>query len=100
MIRIAMIAAAAMTWACAAQPGAPAGPSAPGASREAAAEDACGMARFTHLIGQPEGAIPRDQLPAGARVICAACMVTQDFRADRLNFHLGADGRVGSMRCG
>lgn len=94
MIRIAMLAAAAMTWACAAQ-----APDAP-APAPAAAEDACGMARFTYLIGRPESAIPRDQLPPGARVICATCMVTQDFRADRLNITLSADGRVASLRCG
>jgi hypothetical protein len=101
MIRVAMIAAAAMTWACAAQPQQAAAPATPPAQAAAPADaDECGMARFTYLIGQHESAIPRDRLPPGARVICATCMVTQDFRADRLNFQLGADGRVGSIRCG
>src|SRR5258705_4087364 len=83
------IAAAAMTWACAAQT--------PPASTPTQAS-ACGMERFTYLVGQPASAIPRDQLPPGARVICAACMVTQDFRADRLNIFLAPDGHVGSLR--
>lgn len=95
MIRIAMIAAAAMTWACAAQP------RDTGASSQAATEaDRCGLSHWGQLIGQPESAIPRDQLPQGARVICASCMVTQDFRPDRLNIILTEDGRVASMRCG
>lgn len=98
MIRIAMVAAAAMAWACAAQPG---GPGLPAENaQEATARDLCGMARWSHLIGQPEAAIPRDRLPPRARVICAACMVTQDFVPTRLNITLSAEGRVASMRCG
>ena len=27
-------------------------------------------------------------------------MVTMDYREDRLNLHLGTDGRIGSARCG
>lgn len=27
-------------------------------------------------------------------------MVTMDYREDRLNLHLGTDGRIGSVRCG
>jgi len=100
MIRVAMVAAAAMTWACAAQPVDQAAAPATPVAAQPATEDACGMSRFTHLIGQPESAIPRAQLPAGARVICATCMVTQDYSETRLNFHLSADGRVGSLRCG
>lgn len=101
MIRVAMLAAAAMTWACAAQPvDQAAAPATPVETAQPATPDTCGMARFTQLIGQPESAIPRAQLPPGARVICATCMVTQDYSEARLNFHLSADGRVGSLRCG
>lgn len=98
MIRIAMVAAAAMTWACAAAPMQPRGPAE--TTQEASDRDLCGMSNWGHLIGQPESAIPTAQLPPGARVICATCMVTQDFRPDRLNITLSADGRVASMRCG
>lgn len=98
MIRIAMVAAAAMTWACAAQPGAVGGSAQ--TTQEASDRDLCGMSNWGHLIGQPESAIPTAELTAGARVICATCLVTQDFREDRLNITLSADGRVASMRCG
>jgi hypothetical protein len=27
-------------------------------------------------------------------------IVTMEYRADRLNLHVGADGRIGSARCG
>ncbi len=100
MIRVLMVAAAAMTWACAAQPSGTGANVAPETSQDATNDDLCRMSQWGHLIGQPESAIPRDQLPAGARVICATCMVTQDFRPDRLNITLSADGRVASMRCG
>jgi hypothetical protein len=63
-------------------------------------EDTCGMAQHRELIGVHERDINRAALPPGARLICAACMVTQDYSAQRLNLHLSADGRVGSMRCG
>lgn len=93
-MRIAMLAAAALAFACAAQPEhAPVAETAPPPS-------ACGMERFASLVGQPETAIPRASLPAGARVICATCMVTQDYRPDRLNIILSAEGRVASLRCG
>ncbi len=78
----------------------PAPPPAPVAEAPAESPSACGLERFEFLIGQPEAAIPTGDLPPGARVICATCMVTQDFRADRLNITLSADGRVAGLRCG
>jgi hypothetical protein len=72
----------------------------PAPSEQLAGEDTCGMARYANLIGVHENDIDRASLPPGARVICATCLVTQDYSAERLNLHLSADGRVGSMRCG
>jgi hypothetical protein len=63
-------------------------------------EDTCGMAQHARLFGVHERDINRASLPPGARVICATCLVTQDYSAQRLNLHLSADGRVSSMRCG
>ncbi|MET0183815.1 MAG: peptidase inhibitor I78 [Caulobacterales bacterium] len=97
MIRVAMVAAAALAWACAAAPPVTAPASAP---PPPVADDTCGMAPFMTLIGQPESAIPRTQLPPGTRVICYNCAVTQDLRRDRLNIELGPDGRVARVRCG
>ena len=97
MPRAALFALACVAACAAPDPGpAPALPS-PGGPQGA---DTCAMAAHAHLIGVHESAINRASLPAGARVICAACLVTQDYSAQRLNLHLGADGRVGSMRCG
>ncbi|MDX2236331.1 MAG: I78 family peptidase inhibitor [Hyphomonadaceae bacterium] len=64
------------------------------------AEDTCNAAAFAALVGQPESAIDRAALPAGARVIAPNSMVTQDYRPDRLNIYVSTTGRVSSMRCG
>lgn len=34
------------------------------------------------------------------RYLTPGMMVTMEFRADRLNLHLGTDGKIGSARCG
>jgi nitrous oxide reductase accessory protein NosL len=78
---------------------------APGAStppqnaEEATAQDTCGMARFSHLIGTQASAIDQSTLPPRTRVITPDMMVTMDFSAERLNVIVGTDGRVGSLRC-
>ncbi len=79
---------------------APAPPTAPTPPSEAGAEaDACGAARFAHLVGQPRERIDPAALPARTRIITPEMMVTQDFSPDRLNIMVGTDGRVGSLRC-
>ena len=62
--------------------------------------DTCQMAQHTHLVGTAGADIDRTELPAGARVICHDCVVTMDYRADRLNIDLGADGKVTRLHCG
>ncbi|HYD85951.1 MAG TPA: I78 family peptidase inhibitor [Vitreimonas sp.] len=84
----AMLAAAACTTA-----------PAPQNAQEATAQDACGAARFAHLIGTPAAQIDRSTLPPRTRIITPDMMITQDFSAERLNITVGADGRVGSLRC-
>lgn len=97
MIRVALIALVSLA-ACAAPVVAPA--PAPLQTGGLQGEDSCGMAAHARLIGVHESEIDRAGLPAGARVICATCLVTQDYAPARLNLHLSADGRVASMRCG
>jgi hypothetical protein len=62
--------------------------------------DTCQMAAHQSLVGQDGASIDRSALPAGARVVCHDCAVTMDYRAERLNVLLGADGKVASLRCG
>lgn len=69
------------------------------ANGAAHAQDTCGLSRFTHLVGTPADAIDRATLPPATRIITPDMMVTQDFSLTRLNIMVGADGRVGSLRC-
>ncbi len=62
--------------------------------------DTCQMATHQSLIGAVGAEIDRSALPTGARVICHNCPVTMDYRADRLNVDLGADGKVTRLHCG
>ncbi len=62
--------------------------------------DTCQMAAHQSLAGTVGAEIDRTALPAGARVICHDCSVTMDYRADRLNIDLGADGKVTRLHCG
>jgi hypothetical protein len=86
--------------ACAqsAPPG-PAEPELPQTAEEATAADACGAARFRHLVGAPANAIDQASLPPGTRVLAPDAMITQDFSPQRLNIFTGTDGRVSSLRC-
>lgn len=60
----------------------------------------CDANQYRYLVGQDEADIDRSRLPSAFRIICAECMVTMDHNPNRLNIQLGADRRVGSVRCG
>ncbi len=75
------------------------GVSAPQTAEEATAQDTCGIARFSHLIGTQASAIDQSTLPPRTRIITPDMMVTMDFSAVRLNIMVGTDGRVGALRC-
>jgi hypothetical protein len=62
--------------------------------------DTCQMAAHQGLIGTEGASVDRASLPADARVICHDCAASLDYRAERLNVLLGADGKVAGMRCG
>lgn len=64
------------------------------------APDTCHMAAHQSLIGMEGDAIDRASLPPLSRVVCHNCPVTMDYRAERLNVLLGADGKVASLSCG
>ncbi|WP_338066139.1 hypothetical protein [Phenylobacterium deserti] len=52
-------------------------------------------------MGRNRSEIPIPVSPDRQRVACTTCPVTQDFRADRLNFFFDADtGVIREIRCG
>ncbi|MDX2233758.1 MAG: I78 family peptidase inhibitor [Hyphomonadaceae bacterium] len=69
-------------------------------TRPAGGAATCDAGQYQYLVGQDEAAIDHSRLPRAYRVICADCMVTMDHNPNRLNVQLGADKRVGSVRCG
>jgi len=65
----------------------------------------CDASRVQDVIGKPRSeALAEDaRKRAGAatvRYLTPDMIVTMEYRADRLNLHVGADGRIGSARCG
>src|SRR5262245_5322512 len=74
-------------------------PAAPMNAAEATAADTCGASAHQALIGTPASAIDLATFPAGTRIVTPETMVTQDFRADRLNITTGTDGNVASLNC-
>lgn len=67
------------------------------------AEDACGAASLSHLIGQPvpdETALAAIEGPKRIRVIAPGDAVTMDYQPWRLNIETDADGIVQRLRCG
>lgn len=68
--------------------------------REAEVLKKCGADRFQHLVGQPREAIDVSGLPELHRIVCHGCMVTKDYRVNRLNIWLDAQDRVEKVDCG
>lgn len=73
-------------------------PAAPTTAAEATAQDTCGAAQYRALVGSQLAAVT---LPteSGIRIIQPDSVVTQDFRADRLNVIVGADGVITGLEC-
>lgn len=61
--------------------------------------DACKASGMQGLVGQPKSVLATMLLPAGSRVIGPGDAVTMDFRPDRLNVEIGADGRIAKVAC-
>lgn len=64
---------------------------------EATAQDTCGAAQYSAMIGQNIAAVtfPADSV----RVISPGQPVTEDFRADRLNVLLDDNGVITALEC-
>ncbi|WP_294925098.1 I78 family peptidase inhibitor [uncultured Paracoccus sp.] len=61
--------------------------------------DACGASGFSGLEGQPESVLDQMRFPAGTRVIRPNQAITMDYRIDRLNIEIGANGRIDKVSC-
>ncbi len=107
MIRAALVVAALFVSACTQdQTPAPTTPEAiqeaaetmPQTREEATAQDTCGASQYRALIGSNFAAVT---LPADSnvRIIQPDSVVTQDFRADRANIIVDANGIITGVEC-
>jgi hypothetical protein len=71
---------------------------APQTREEATAQDTCGAAAYRAMIGTALAATTFPATP-NIRVIQPDTMVTQDFRADRLNVIVDASGNITALEC-
>lgn len=62
--------------------------------------DACGAAELQDLVGQPEATASAITFAVPVRIIQPGSAVTMDFRQDRLNVEVGADGNIARIFCG
>jgi hypothetical protein len=71
---------------------------APQTREEATAQDTCGAAQYSAMVGSNIAAVtfPAD---SGIRIIQPDTAVTQDFRADRLNVIVDANGVITALEC-
>ncbi|MFT4151056.1 MAG: I78 family peptidase inhibitor [Paracoccaceae bacterium] len=74
-------------------------PQTPPPAPPAMAEDACGAGPLQHLVGQPASVLDRMKFRQTVRILRPGMAVTMDFRADRLNIAIGADGRIERVYC-
>lgn len=62
--------------------------------------DTCGYSTRQTLVGIPAAEINESSLPPGTRILHPGSVVTMDYRADRLNIHVNAEGKVERVVCG
>ena len=63
-------------------------------------EDTCKAAVAAGLVGQDATALERVLLLGPMRMIRPGTVVTQDYRSERINFHIGADNVLRRIACG
>lgn len=71
---------------------------APQTREEATAQDTCGAAQYSAMIGTSIAAASFPATP-NIRVIMPDSMVTEDFRPDRLNVIVDAGGNISALEC-
>jgi hypothetical protein len=71
---------------------------APTTREEATAQDTCGAAAYRAMIGTSIAAASFPATPQ-IRIIMPDSVVTQDFRADRLNVIVDASGNITALEC-
>ncbi len=63
-------------------------------------DDTCGAVRYHTLLQQDGTALERVLILGEVRVIRPDSIVTQDYRPERMNFHIGTSGLIDRISCG
>ena len=63
-------------------------------------DDTCGAVRYHTLLNQDATNLERILILGQVRVIRPDTIVTQDYRPERMNFHVGASGKIIQIRYG
>jgi hypothetical protein len=69
-------------------------------SGQAQTEDQCGANSRQSLVGTQETSLNKSTLPKTTRIIHPDSVVTMDYSAQRLNVHVGKDGKISRVTCG
>ncbi len=81
-------------------PPAAAAPEAPPAGVPAGADDTCNAAKYAGLVGRPADMPGVPEPGPGFRHVGPDTQVTMDFREDRINMDISAEGVITGFRCG
>jgi hypothetical protein len=63
-------------------------------------DDTCGAIRYHTLLKKDATALEKVLILGQVRVVRPNSIVTQDYRPERMNFHINAANRIGRISCG
>lgn len=63
-------------------------------------DDSCGAKRYHTLLDQDATALERILILGQVRVVRPGSILTQDYKPQRMNFHVGDDGKIAQISCG
>jgi hypothetical protein len=64
------------------------------------ADDTCGARALANIVDRPADMPGLPEASAAVRYLNPDSMATMDFRPDRLNIDVNAEGRIWKLRCG
>ncbi len=67
---------------------------------QVAQNDECKASSFQSLVGTPAAALDKNTLPDRTRILYPNSVATMDYRLDRLNIHVDAQGQIVRVVCG
>ncbi len=63
-------------------------------------DDQCKASSYQNLVGTQASALDQSTLPERTRILHPGTVATMDYRVDRLNIHVNAQGEIVRVVCG